>query len=393
MRLLHTSDWHLGRSLHEAVLLEEQAYALDQLVAMAKEYRPDLLIVAGDVYDRALPPAEAVELLDDTLTRLALDAKVEILIIPGNHDSAARLSFGSRLLRAQGVTVIGKLPDSAAPLLRRDEFGPVEIHAIPYVEPAEARAWLGREDLRGHDEAWRGVLARLFPEGLSLAGLPADGRPQPRRILAAHAFVAGGLEGESERPLSLGGSGAVGADAFTGFAYVALGHLHRPQRVGEGPLWYSGSLCKYAFSEAPQKKGALLVDIDGKGAATVQALPFAVRRDVRRVEGLLEDLLHAPPSGGREDYIEAVLADEMPQLHALERLRAVYPNLLHIQRPNLIRATEGRVGLRGDHRRLEDLDLFREFLKQVHQRALRPEEESAFLKAVAAAQTDGDANP
>lgn len=372
MRLLHTSDWHLGRLLHEASLLDDQARALDQIVAMAKDDKVDLVVVAGDLYDRALPPAEAVGLLDDVLTRLVLDARTQVLLIPGNHDSAQRLLFGSRLLRSQGVTVVGRLAEVTEPLRFRDAHGDVEVFAAPYVEPAEVRAWLGDESLRGHDEAWRAVLARI----------PAA-RPGLRRILAAHAFVAGGVDGESERPLTVGGSGLVGAEAFAGWDYVALGHLHRPQQVGEGPLWYSGSLYKYAFSESAQRKGAWLVDLDAQGKAHVEARPFSVRREVRRVEGHLEALLQAPEDAGREDYLEAVLLDDTPQLHAMERLRARYPNVLHVQRPNLLRSVEGRVGLRGDHRRFGDLDLFREFLRQVHQRELTPEEEAGFAHAVA----------
>ncbi len=372
MRLLHTSDWHLGRLLHEASLHDDQAHALDQIVTMAKEEKVDLVVVAGDLYDRALPPAEAVGLLDDVLTRLVLDARTQVLLIPGNHDSAQRLLFGSRLLRSQGVTVVGRLSEVTEPLRFRDAHGEVEIFAAPYVEPAEVRAWLGDESLRGHDEAWRAVLAKI----------PAA-RTGIRRILAAHAFVAGCLDGESERPLTVGGSGLVGADAFAGWNYVALGHLHRPQQVGEGPLWYPGSLYKYAFSEGPQRKGALLVDVDAQGKAHVEARPFEVRREVRRIEGLLESLLQAPASAGSDDYIEAVLLDDAPQLHAMERLRARYPNVLHVQRPNLLRSVEGRVGLRGDHRRFDDIDLFREFMKQVYQREMTPEEEGGFALAVA----------
>lgn len=384
MRILHTSDWHLGRLLHEASLLDDQAYALDQIVAMAKSEKPDLVVVAGDVYDRALPPVEAVSLLDETLARLALDAGVAVLVIAGNHDSAERLQFGSRILRQSGVTVVGRLSDVTSPLRLEDAHGPIEIYAAPYVEPAEARQYLKDDSLRGHDEAWRALLA-LVP------AMAKNAPPRVRRLLAAHAFVAGGLETESERPLSLGGSGAVGADAFVGFDYVALGHLHRPQQItgpeGVGPLWYSGSLYKYAFSEADHRKGALLVEIGGAGKVHVEPLPFTCKRDVRRIESGFEDLLRQGLSDdSRHDYIEAVLSDTLPPLHAMERLREVYPNALHIERPNLLRAAEGHLGLRGDHRRLSDLDLFREFMRQVHQREPTSEEEEAFATAASEGQ-------
>jgi DNA repair protein SbcD/Mre11 len=201
--------------------------------------------------------------------------------------------------------------------------------------------------------------------------------------------VAGGLETESERPLSIGGSSVVPAEVFSGFDYVALGHLHRPQKVHFGEnqaLWYSGSLYKYAFSESGHQKGALWVELQEPGKILVEPLPFSLKRDVRRIEGKLADLLvMGTKDSAPNDYIEALLLDETPQLHAMERLREVYPNALHIQRPLIQRAADGPLGLRGDHRKMEDLDLFREFMLQVHQRELTAEEVDGLMDAIAVA--------
>jgi DNA repair protein SbcD/Mre11 len=326
-------------------------------------------------------------LFDEVLTRLVLEAKTKVILIAGNHDSGTRLQFGSRLLQASGVTVAGRLSEALQPQRFQDAHGPIDLYAIPYVEPAEVREWLGDESIRGHESAWQAVMARLS-EGFAKeeSGL--------RRILVAHAFVAGGLETESERPLSMGGSSVVPAEVFQGFDYVALGHLHRAQKVGSSEnqaLWYSGSLYKYAFSEVGHQKGALWVELSEPGKILVEPLPFTTQRDVRRVEGKLAELVSAgAKDSSPNDYIEAHLLDEIPQLHAMERLRDVYPNTLHIQRPLLQRDADGPLGLRGDHRKMGDLDLFREFMAQVFQREMSSAEEAGFLAAVA--EVDGKMN-
>src|SRR5690606_5744881 len=272
MRFLHTSDWHLGRSLHEARLLEDQAHLLEGILAMARDLKPDFLLIAGDIYDKAVPPHEAVELLGDFLARLILDCKVPALMLAGNHDSAQRLGFCSRLLSAQGLVIAGSLAAARKPIVMQDRYGPVDIHLIPYAEPAHVRELYPEAEARGHNEAM----------GAMLGNLETD--PGRRRVLACHAFVAGGLASESERPLAVGGSGAVDASLFEGFQYVGLGHLHRPQKLaGPGECHYSGSLFKYSFSESSHQKGINLVEMDSAGACRVERVPLSARRDLRRI--------------------------------------------------------------------------------------------------------------
>lgn len=382
MRFLHSSDWHLGRLLHEARLLEDQSHLLDQILAMARDLKPDFLLIAGDIYDKAVPPPEAVDLLGDFLARLILDCKVPALMLSGNHDSAQRLGFCARLLSGQGLIISGSLQDARKPVTFRDAHGPVDIHLLPYADPANVREAYPQEDARGHNEAMAVLLRNLETDA------------SRRRILACHAFVAGGAESDSERPLSVGGTGAIEASLFEGFQYAGLGHLHRPQKIGvAGEIHYSGSLFKYSISERDHIKGVNLVEMGGDGACKVDRIPFSLKRDLRRIEGSLEDLLRPADGSGRGDYLEAVLTDEGPLLQPMERLRRIYPNMLHIERPYLSRShSGGRVSV-GDHRTRTEADLFASFFKQVSGRELSAPESAAFEQAVADAGGTGEAAP
>lgn len=385
MRFLHTADWHLGRIFHGVHLTEDQAHLLDQLVDLVREARVDAVLVAGDVYDRAVPPPEAVALLDETLSRIVLDLGVPVVVVAGNHDSPERLAFGSRLLGRGGLHVAGAVApaDGSAcagrPLVLSDDHGPVEVWAVPYVEPAVARARLGDDTLHDHDRAVRAVLIRTMASGATAPGPGASGR----RVLVTHAFVAGGRASESERPLSVGGSGAVEPACFEGWSYVALGHLHRPQTAGGDHIRYAGSLFRYSFDETDHPKSVSLVDLDGRGGVRVEHLALTPRREVRRVEGRLSDLLAAPTGSGAEDYLLVTLLDEGPVYDALGRLREVFPNLLHIERSCGTLAGAGGQGSGGAERlRLGDLELFRAFFDEVTGQELTPAETGVFTEVV-----------
>lgn len=354
MRFLHTADWHLGRLFHGHSLIEDQAWALDRFVELVRDTRPDAVLVAGDIYDRAVPPAEAVSLLDDTLARIVLGEGVPVVLIAGNHDSPERIGFGSRLLAGGGLTVAGR---SAAEVVQagfEDAHGRVIVHALPYTEPAVARDVLAA-DVPDHATAMRELCAR------ARAAHP----PGARGVLLAHAFVIGGTESESERPLSVGGSGAVPATCFDGFDYVALGHLHRPQSVGEARIRYSGSLLKYSLSEAEHEKSVSLVEIAAQGEVTIEAIPLGARHDLRRIEGELAALIaagHDDPA--REDYVFATLTDPGALLDPVARLREVYPNVLGCERTVLLTAGGGNVA-RAHRRELDVSALFGDFFHEV----------------------------
>lgn len=363
MRILHTADWHLGRSLHGQSLIEDQAGLLEQLVAMAKATRPDVVVIAGDLFDRAVPPVEAVELLDETLCRLALDLGLAVVAIAGNHDSPMRLGYGARLLARGRVHMITAPCPSVVPF--EDRFGPVELVAIPYAEPAAVRIALTCE---AHDHA-AALTAQL--------GRVASGCP--RRVAVAHAFVTGGDICDSERPLTVGGTGCVPLAAFTGFAYTALGHLHRPQAHEDGRVRYAGSLMKYSFGEAGQAKGAVLVEIDGVGAVRCEVLPLTPRRDLVVVEGLLDELRRRPPVA---DYAAVRLLDTRAILDAQSQLRDAFPNLLELTRP--FYAPEASATAASTAARERGMEaLFADFFAAMTGEPIGEEERAAFADAFA----------
>lgn len=315
MRFLHTSDWHLGKTLCNANLLEDQAHALYQIADMVKETRAEALVVAGDLYDRAVPPKEAVALLDEVLDRIVRGLGVPVLIIAGNHDSPERLGFASGFLETQGLHVAGPL-EAAAPVL----IGSAAFHLLPYADPVTARHAFQQADIRTHQDALAAQLDR------ARACHPGD-----RRFVAvAHAFVAGGQGSDSELGLAIGGTGEVDAALFKACDYAALGHLHRPQVAGYPHVRYAGSLLKYSASEATHVKGLTLVELSEQGPARTEFLSLTPRRDLRRLRGHFEDLLYGP-QGNPDDYLFLDLLDEGPVLDAMARLRQIYPNLLGIQ--------------------------------------------------------------
>ncbi len=372
MRFIHTADWHLGRLFHGTHLTEDQAHVLEQLCEVAREIKPDALIVSGDVYDRAVPPPDAVALLDHVLSRVVLDLGIVVIMIAGNHDSPERLGFGSRVLSARGLHVIGLVGDEVPCVTLQDESGPVHFYPIPYTEPAVAREKLDRDDLHDHQAVVQALMERI-------RGARAPGE---RSVLISHAFVTGGSVSESERPLSVGGVDHVDPGGFQDFDYVALGHLHRPQRAGGDQIRYSGSLLKYSFSEADHQKAINLVEMDAQGTCSVESIHLTPRRDVRRKEGFFKEILMGPdPGENSDDYLMVSLLDKAPILDVMGRLREVYPNALHVERPylDLGRDTGARPA---DHRALNDKELFAAFFSQVTGDDLTEAQESAYEDVV-----------
>ncbi len=364
MRIIHTADWHLGRIFHGIHLTEDQAHVLDRFIDLVKDAKPDAVLVSGDIYDRAVPPPEAVSLLDDVLSRLCLDCGVPVVVIAGNHDSPDRLGFGSRLLATQKLHMLGSMVPPIKPITLEDKYGPILLHALPYAEPSVVREKLSREDVTDHDSAMRALT-----EGTS----PRSGRS----VLMAHAFVPGCTESDSERPLTVGGTGTVDAACFEGFSYVALGHLHCPQETSADRIHYSGSLLKYSFAEAQHRKSVNLVEIDGNRACAVERIPLSPKRDVRCMEGKIEKLLDGNKS---DDYLSITLLDREPILDAMGKLREVYPNVLHIDRPFL--TPSGDVHGGADHRKMGDTELFAAFFSQVTGDELTVPENKAFSDVV-----------
>ena len=323
MRLLHTSDWHLGRRLHRDDLREAQAAFLAHLVETVRSERVDTVLVSGDVYDRAVPPLDAVALAEEALWQLR-DAGARVVLISGNHDSATRLGFSSRLLDSAGVHLRTRVAGCAAPVLLEDEHGPVSVYAVPYLEPATAAPDLGA-DLPRTQAAVLGHALQACAADLAERG--------GRSVALAHAWVAGGDTSESERDIStVGGVGTVPAALFAPFDYGALGHLHGPQVLGDGSVRYSGSPLAYSFSEARHTKGSWLVELDASGLARVEAVPAPVPRRMSLLRGRLEELLTSREHDALEqDWLSVVLTDPVRPDAAMDRLSARFPHVLVLQ--------------------------------------------------------------
>ncbi|MGI8523862.1 MAG: exonuclease SbcCD subunit D, partial [Nocardioides sp.] len=320
MRILHTSDWHLGRCFHGAGLLAHQAAYVDHLLEVVASEEVDLVVVSGDVYDRALPQVDAVHLADDTFARLAA-SRARVVVSSGNHDSAQRLGFGSRLIDASGVFLRTDLASVGNPVLLGDGHGQVAVHALPYLDPISVQHAWGLST-RSHETALTEAMRRVRAD---LARRPA------RSVVLAHAFVAGAESSESERDISVGGISIVPTSLFDGVDYTALGHLHGRSTLTES-VRYSGSPLAYSFSEAGHTKGSWLVDLGAEGLASVEFVPAPVPRPLARLTGALESLLSDPRLVVHVGaWVQATLTDAVRPREPMERLRARFPHVVALE--------------------------------------------------------------
>ncbi|WP_147795156.1 exonuclease SbcCD subunit D [Cellulomonas sp. Y8] len=338
MRLLHTSDWHLGRTLHGVDLTAHQQAFLDHLIEVVRAERVDAVLVAGDVYDRAIPPVESVAQLSDALRRLSEHAAV--VLTPGNHDSAIRLGFGADLMQDR-VRVLARLDDLARPVALPGDGHDVLVYGLPYLDPDAARHALAAPDAdgplpRSHAAVLGAAMDRVRADLAARAAEAAGaGRGAPRSVVLAHAFVVGGAASESERDIRVGGVDHAPASVFEGVDYVALGHLHGPQRVGDGAgatvLRYSGSPLAYSFSEARHAKSTVLVDLGPSGAPDVRLVPAPVPRRLTDLTGPLDDLLGAAGEQHLDDWVRVTVTDAHRPADLYRRVRARFPHALVVQ--------------------------------------------------------------
>ncbi|MFF0225199.1 exonuclease SbcCD subunit D [Streptomyces sp. NPDC004629] len=321
MRLLHTSDWHLGRAFHRVNLLDAQAEFIGHLVTTVREHDVDAVVVSGDVYDRAVPPLAAVELFDDALHRLA-DLGVPTLMISGNHDSARRLGVGAGLLDRAGIHLRTDPAGCGTPVVLADAHGDVAFYGLPYLEPALVKDAFG-VDRAGHESVLAAAMDRVRADLAARA-------PGTRSVVLAHAFVTGGRTSDSERDITVGGVAAVPAAVFDGVDYVALGHLHGCQTLSPR-VRYSGSPLAYSFSEAGHRKSMWLVDLGADGAVAAERVDCPVPRPLARIRGTLEDLL-ADPALARHTtaWVEATLTDQVRPADPMARLTVRFPHTLSL---------------------------------------------------------------
>ncbi len=367
MRFLHTADWHLGRSFHGAGLLAAQAAWVDWLVELAAGASVDVIVVAGDLYDRALPPVDAIRLADEALARLAAIAPV--VVVSGNHDSATRLAFGSSLLARAGLHLRTDATRSGEPVL----VGGLAVYPIPYLEPDAVRTALGVEE-RGHGP--------VLTAAMELVRADLDTRPAgTRAVVVAHAFVAGATASDSERDLAIGGAASVPASTFAGADYVALGHLHGPQRVGKRGR-YAGSPLAFSFSEATHAKSVALVDL-AQAEPTVELVPCPVPRPLARIRGELDELMaDAAHEAAEEAWVEVTLTDAVRPADAMDRLRRRFPHAvaLHFAPEGVRAGAEGSYAAR--LRGLSDIELATSFVEDVRGVAASADEEALLAEVL-----------
>jgi len=398
MRFLHTADWHLGRIFYGQYLTDDQAHVLEhQFFTILKEEKIDGILLAGDVFDRAVPPIEAIELWDAIITRLAMDFKVPLFVVSGNHDGAERLEVGRSMLSRSGIHIWGSPHHALQPFEFESSDGKVAICPMPFSEPRRIGDALGLSasesktvdtdiaddtlfsyvddkeqetselNLHNYDQmyqAWSDYLYKQLPKRM-------------RSIAISHAFVMGGEVGGSERTLSVGGSEQVSPHIFKNFHYTALGHLHGPQRMGADHIRYSGSPLKYSFDEHAQKKSFTIIDLDTKGKVDISTIPVEAKRDVVILEGYFEDLLNnkALQTKHKDDYVQARLLDTMPIMDGMAKLRQVYHRCMTIELAGRIVTPVADMG-DAVFKELDERQLFNQFAETVWKEPLTEAEQS-----------------
>jgi DNA repair protein SbcD/Mre11 len=383
MRILHTSDWHLGRSFHREGMLGAQSAFVDHVVEVVASEGVDLVVVSGDIFDRALPPVDAVELASDALRRL-LAARVRVVLTSGNHDSAPRLGFASDLIDAAGIHVRTDPSSVGTPVVIADAHGDVAVYGLPYLEPDLVRdAWGldGRSHQPVLDEAMRRVRDDL--------GRRPSGT---RSVVMAHAFVTGAAPSDSERDISVGGVSNVGLATFDGVDYVALGHLHGRHTLRED-VRYSGSPLAYSFSEAAHRKGSWLVELGASGVESAEFVDAPSPRALARIDGRVDDLLTDSRYARHESsWVQATLTDSVRPLHALDRLRQRFPHVLVVRyAPEGAAPTERAAASTGTSSPVDDLDVVRQFFVDTRESEPTPEELALLRDACDACRVAADA--
>ena len=348
MKILHLSDLHIGKRVHEVSMTEDQEYILTKILHIIDDEKPAAVLIAGDVYDKSVPSAEAVTLFDDFLCRLA-KRSVPVMIISGNHDSPERLAFGGRLLENSGIHISPVYGGEIRPITLRDAYGETDFWLLPFIKPIHVKRFFPDEEIVTYTDAVRAALKDL----------PMD--PQRRNVLVTHQFVTGAATCESEE-LSVGGSDNVDASVFDGFDYVALGHIHGPQNIGTNRIRYCGTPLKYSFSEAGHYKSVTLAELGEKGDLKLRTLPLIPKRDLRQLRGSFAQLTDPEQyrQGAKDDYLHIVLTDEEDIPEAVGKLRLIYPNILRLCYVNTRTREDRTGGDAGDVKTRSPLELFGE---------------------------------
>lgn len=363
MKLIHLSDLHLGKRVNDVSMLEDQQYILQQILGIIDDEAPDAVLIAGDVYDRSVPSAEAVALLDDFLFRLSR-RMLQVFVISGNHDSPERLAFGGRLMAHSGIHVSPVYDGAVSPITLTDGHGPVHIYLLPFLKPAHVKRCFPDAEINSYTDACRVVTEAMEVD------------KGQRNVLVAHQFVTGALSCDSEE-ISVGGSDNVDPAVFEDFDYVALGHIHGPQNIVPNRIRYCGTPLKYSFSESRHHKSVTVVELEEKGHVTVRTVPLTPLRDLRELRGSYEELTAREYYWGTavEDYLHITLTDEEDVPEAVGRLRVIYPNLMKLTYDNTRTRTTGILEALEDIRKKSPLELFGELYEAQNNQPLSPTQE------------------
>lgn len=358
MKILHLSDLHIGKNVLEQSMIEDQEYILKQVTKNIKKEKIDIVLISGDIYDRSIPPSEAVNLLDDFLKILIKDLKLKVFIISGNHDSKERLNFGSKIFEEEGLYICTSYEGNIKKVQLEEKYGKINIYMLPFIKPIEIRKYFEDIEINNFNDAIKNIIKK------------ENVNKDERNIILSHQFVTAGNE-EPEKSdsetLFLGGTENVDISNYDKFDYVALGHIHGPQRIGRDTARYAGTVLKYSFSEVNQKKALTIIDYKEKGNLKYKTIPLVPIRDMRVIKGPIEELLKEENYIGtnRNDYIRAIITNEEPIYDAIGQIKRVYPNTLRldIENSKYKNKYENKLSNIDEIKKRDELELFNEFFK------------------------------
>ena len=375
MKLIHLSDLHLGKRVNDFPMLEDQAYILDRILEIIDAEQPEAVLIAGDVYDKTIPSSEAVALLDDFLVKLA-DRSLAVLLISGNHDSPERLAFANRLMEGRGVYIAPVYHGEVTPVTLEDVHGLVDFWLLPFLKPVHLRRFFPEEGVESYTDAM----------ACAIRHMPLD--PARRNVLVTHQFVTGAERCESEE-VSVGGADNVDASVFAPFDYVALGHLHGPQSIGEERVRYCGTPLKYSFSEVRHQKSVTVIELEEKGTLNLRAVPLTPKRDMVELRGGFAQISSPAfyEQVDRDAYVRVILTDENDIYGAMGQLRSIYPNLMRLDYDNL-RTRSGTAELEEADVKRNPLELFEEFYQQQNHQPMLEEQRGYLAELLEAIQEE-----
>lgn len=388
MKIFHMGDWHIGKLVNGFYMTEDQEFIIEKIYEAIKKEKPDVVVIAGDLYDRSVPPVHAVELLNKTMKKIVKDLNTKVIALAGNHDSNERVEFASSLLCDSGLYIVGNLKRKIDKIVLEDEYGKVNFYPIPYVDVPVVRDLFEDENIKTHDLAMQKIISEILN----------DFNEDERNIAVAHGYVTQMKEdnfealeeSDSEKPLSIGGTEYINSKHFEKFNYTALGHLHGPQKVGSDRIRYSGSLMKYSFSEVKQKKGITIVDIDENGDVDIEIYDLKPRRDFRIKTGTLDEIIKGfdNSSENYDDYIKVILKDKGELLDPMAKLRSIYPNVMELTREERVSRNSSR-NVATNIKEKSKITLFKNFYEDIMGEGCSEEEINVIEKIIEASEKGG----